>query len=326
MRRRELIILLSGATVAVPFALRAQQKPIPVVGFLSIGSAGPFAANVAAFKRGLSETGYVEGRNVVFEYRWAEGRYERLPDLAADLVGRRVDVIATSGGAHVAQAAKSATATIPIVFIGGDPVKEGLVVSLARPGGNLTGVTVFGAELMPKRLELLSDLIPQSRVIALLVNPGSAGVDQMARDMLDAASAKGIQVQILKASTEGEIEAAFASLVQLQVAAVIVSNDPFFFIRAEQLVALAARQMVPAIYEFREFAALGGLLSYGTSLVDMYRSAGAYAGRILGGAKSADLPVQQPTKFELVINLKTAKTLGLTIPPSLLVRADEVIE
>jgi putative ABC transport system substrate-binding protein len=325
VNRRELLIVSAGAA-AWPLTARTQQRAMPMIGFLSIGSAGPFAANVAAFKQGLSETGYVEGQNVVCEYRWAEGRYERLPALAADLVGRRVDVIATSGGAHVAQAAKSITSTIPIVFIGGDPVGEGLVASLARPGGNLTGVTVFGAELMPKRLELLSDLIPQVRVTALLVNPVSAGVDQMVRGMLDAASTKGIQVQILRASTEGEIEAAFGSIVRLQVAALIVSNDPFFFIRSKQLVALAASHMVPAIYEFREFAVDGGLLSYGTSLVDMYRRAGSYAGRVLGGVKPADLPVQQPTKFELVINLKTAKALGLTVPEALLARADEVIE
>jgi putative tryptophan/tyrosine transport system substrate-binding protein len=327
MNRRELMLLLGGAMTAAR-ALRAQQKATPVIGFLGGASPGPFAPFVAAFHQGLSETGYVEGQNVTIEYRWAEGRYDRLPALAADLVVRKVDVIATSGGPVPARAAKNATVTIPIVFVAGDPVGEGLVASLARPGGNLTGVSILSTELMPKRLELISELVRQARVIALLVNPntGAERMEGMIRDVQEAARAKGVQLHILKAGSESEIDAAFTTLVQPQAGALVVSSDPFFNSRRDQLVALAARNAIPAIYQSREFAAAGGLMSYGSSTVGTYRQAGAYVARILAGANPADLPVEQPTRFELVINLKTAKALGLTVPPSILARADEVIE
>jgi putative ABC transport system substrate-binding protein len=325
MRRRELILILGGAMTAAR-TLRAQQKAMPVIGFLGVASPGPYAPFVTAFREGLSETGYVEGQNSAFEFRWAEGHYDRLPALAADLVDHKVDVIATTGGGSSARAAKSATSTIPIVFTtGGDPVESGLVASLARPGGNLTGVSMMFTELMPKRLELLSELVPQAAVIALLVNPNNPGNELMIRDFQEAARAKGVQVQILKAGAEGDFEAAFTSLARLHAGALIVSPDPFFGSRREQLVALASRHAVPAIYEWREFAAAGGLISYGPSVTTAFRQAGIYVGRILKGAKPADLLVQQPTTFELVINLKTAKALGLTIPP-ILARADELIE
>ena len=326
MRRRELLLLLSGALTA-PRALGAQQKAMPVLGFLSSTSPGPYAPFVAAFRQGLSDTGYVEGQNVTIEYRWAEGSYDRLPALAADLVGRKVDLIAAAGGIPSALAAKTATSTIPIVFaVGTDPVGDGLVASLARPGGNLTGISFLLVELMPKRLELMSELVPRAGVIALLVNPNNANAEHIIRDVQEAARTKGVQLQILKAATEGEIDAAFATLVELKAGALIVGSDPFFNSRREQLVAQAARHAVPAIYEGRQFAAVGGLISYGTSLTAVYRQAGVYAGEILKGAKPADLPVEQPTTFELVINLKTAKALGLTVPQSILARADEVIE
>jgi putative ABC transport system substrate-binding protein len=306
----------------------AQQKAMPVIGFLSGTSPSANVPFVAAFRQGLSETGYVEGQNVAIEYRWAEGHYDRLPALAADLVGRKVDVIATSGGGlNAVFAAKSATSTIPIVSaFGDDPVATGLVTSLARPGGNLTGVSWLVDELTPKRLELLSELVPQARVIALLVNPNFAGTERIIRDMQEAARAKGLQLPILKAGTESEIDAAFASLVQLHAGALVVQADPFFGSRREQIVALASRHAVPAIYGVREFAAAGGLISYGASVTAVYRQLGTYAGKILKGAKPADLPVEQPTRFELVVNLNTAKTLGLTIPHSMLMLADEVIE
>jgi putative tryptophan/tyrosine transport system substrate-binding protein len=279
------------------------------------------------FHQGLSETGYVEGQNVVIEYRWAEGRDDRLPALAADLVGRKVDLIVSSGSLPAALAAKGATSTIPIVFTGiSDPVAAGLVASLARPGGNLTGFSPFQFELMPKRLELLTELVPQARVIALLVNPNDARAEGLARDMQEAARVKGVQLPVLKAGSEDEIDGAFATLVQLHAEALLVFPDPFFSTRREQILALASRHAIPAIYAWRDLAAAGGLISYGANITALYRQAGIYAGRILNGAKPADLPVQQPTTFQLVINLKTAKALGLTVPPSILARADEVIE
>ena len=328
MRRRELM-LLAGGMMTETRVLRAQQKAMPVVGFLSSAPANTYASFLAAFHQGLNETGYVEGQNVAIEYRWAEGRYNRLPALAADLVGGKVDLIATSGGPVPALAAKSATSTIPIVFVSGDdPVGDGIVASLARPGGNLTGVSFLVGELMPKRLELIAELVPPARVIALLMNPNSPSTvtERVTRDMQEAARTKGVQLPILKAATEGEIDAAFATLVQLQAGALVIGADPFFAGRREQLVALASRHAVPAIYFAREFAAAGGLISYGASLSAAFRLLGIYSGKVLKGAKPADLPVQQPTTFELVINLKTAKTLGLTIPLPLIGRADEVIE
>jgi putative tryptophan/tyrosine transport system substrate-binding protein len=325
MRRRELMLFLCG-TMTVARALRAQQRAVPVIGFLSSRLPGEAATVVAAFHQGLAETGYVEGQNLAIEYRWAEGRYDRLPELAADLVGRKVDVIVATGGTPSALAAKSATSTIPIVFVSSDPVKYGLVASLSRPGGNVTGFSVLGDELLPKRLELLFELVPQARVIALLVNPNNTDTERSIGDVQEAARVKGVQLHILKAGTDGGIDAAFSRLVQLHAGPLVVGADPFFDGRREQLVALASRHAVPAIYWLREFAASGGLISYGPSLAAAYRQAGIYAGRILKGAHPADLPVQQPAKFELVVNLKTAKALGLTIPPSILARADEVIE
>jgi ABC-type uncharacterized transport system substrate-binding protein len=332
-RRKDLLklcavaLLASGAAGTWALDAGAQQKAMPVIGFLGSTSPGPYAPFVAAFRQGLSETGWLEGQNLAIEYRWAEGRYDRLPALAADLVGRKVDVIAASGGNVSALAAKNATSTIPIIFAsGGDPIGDGLVASLARPGTNLTGVTFMIAELTPKRLELLSDLVPQARVIALLANPNSPGTERMIQDVQEAARVKGLQLDILKAGTESEIDAAFATLVQLNAAALVVGADPFFFSRRDQLVALASRHAVPAIYQGREFVATGGLISYGTSLTTVYRLVGTYVGKILKGANPADLPVQQPAIFELVVNLKTAKAFGLTVPPSILARADEVIE
>jgi putative ABC transport system substrate-binding protein len=300
---------------------------MPVVGWLGSGSPGPEAPNLAAFRQGLSETGYVEGQNVAIEYRWAEGRYDRLPAMATDLVSRKVDVIASMGGIPSALAAKSATATIPIVFmVGVEPIESGLVVSLARPGGNLTGFTLLIGELYPKRLELLSELVPQASAIVLLMNPNIPTFERRVRQVQEAARAKGVQLQVLKASSESEIDAAFATLIQLQVSGLLVGADAFLNSRRDQLVMLASRHAVPAIYERRDYVQAGGLISYGASLSAVARQTGVYVGNILKGAKPADLPVQQPTTFELVVNLKTAKALGLTVPPSILARADEVIE
>ena len=327
MRRRDFIIFLAGAMAAWPLAARAQQKATPVIGVLNTGSPGPSTAPfIAAFRQGLSEAGYVEGQNLAIEYRWAEGHYDRLPALAADLVGRKVDLIMASSPPS-ALAAKSATSTIPIVFrSGADPVGDGLVASLARPGGNLTGISNLADELTAKRLELLSELVPQARLIALLVNPNNGTAEPVIRDMQEAARIKELQLHILKAGTESEIDAAFATLVQQHASALVVGGDPFLTGRREQLVALASRHAVPSIYAWREFTASGGLISYGASLTAALRLVGIYAGKILKGAKPADLPVEQPTRFELVINLKTAKELGLTVPQSMLMRADEVIE
>jgi putative tryptophan/tyrosine transport system substrate-binding protein len=326
MLRRELILGFGAAACIWPPFARAQQKAIPVIGVLGAPSPGPFAPFVAAFHQGLRDTGYVEGQNVAIEYRWAEGRYDRLPGLAADLVGRKVDVIATIGGMPSVLAARTATSTIPIVFnVGSDPVELGLVASLARPGGNLTGVTGMASELMAKRLELLLELVPQARLIALLVNPNNANTEGVIRDVREAADTKGVQLDILKAGSEGEIDAAFTS-VQPRAGALVVGSDVLFNSQREQLVALAARHAVPAIYDRREFAAADGLISYGSSLTANYRQVGIYAGKVLTGAKPADLPIERPTTFELVVNLNTAKALRLTVPPSILARADEVIE
>jgi len=324
VNRRELIALVGAGLIVRPAAAGAQQKALPVIGFLGVNSPGAMASYAAAFHRGLSETGYVEGQNATIEYRWAEGHYDRLPALAADLVGRKVDVIATSGAG--ARAAKDATSTISILFLVGDPVATGLYASLARPGGNLTGVSPLTSELTPKRLELLSELVPQAGLIALLVNPNNPNIARDIKAMQEAARAKGVQLHILKAGAEGELETAFGSLVQQHAGALVVGADPFFNSRREELVALAARHAVPAIYEWRESVVAGGLISYGPSLTGIWREIGVYAGKILKGAKPADLPVQQPTTFELVVNLNTAKALGLTVPPSILSRADEVIE
>ena len=325
MKRRDLMLLVAGAMTAAR-GLHAQQKRMPVIGFLCSGASGAFASAAAAFRQGLSETGYVEGQNVVIEYRWAEGRYDRLPVLAADLVARKVDIIAAIGGTPPALAAKNATATIPIVFGVGDAVELGVVASLARPGGNLTGVSLLGSELTPKRIEIISELVPRAKVIALLVNPNNEAARQTMQKGQEAARAKQVQLHILQASSEGEIDTAFATLVELHAGALLVGGDPLFDTRGELLVALAARHAVPAIYPAREFVAAGGLISYGASRSSGWHQEGTYVGKILNGAKPADLPVQQPTTFELVINLQTAKDLGLTIPPLILARADEVIE
>ena len=325
MKRRDLL-LLGSAMAAGARPLRAQQKAMPVIGWLSSASPGQRAGIFAAFDQGLRESGWVEGQNVAIEYRWAEGHYDRLPALAADLVDRRVDVIVT-GNTNGITAAKAATATIPIVFFGGgDLVAAGLVKSLARPGGNLTGISIMGAELGPKRLDLLSELLPRARVIALLVNPNSKGAEVQIHDAEEVANAKRLQLQILRAGADGDFEPAFASLVQLHADGLVVGGDLFFDTRREELVALAARYAVPTIYEWREFADLGGLISYGASQTGLMRQVGVYVGRILSGERPADLPVQQPTRFELVVNLKTAQALGLTVPPAILARADEVIE
>jgi len=323
MNRREFLVLV-GSAIAVARPLRAQQKAMPVIGFLSGTSPGPTAPLVAAFLQGLSETGYVEGQNVVIQYRWAENHYDRLPALAADLVARKVDVIAAIGGFSPALAAKNATTTIPIVFGAGDPVGLGLVASLARPGSNLTGVSSL--DLIPKRVEMVSEFVPGAKVIAVLVNPGNAVAQHTIQSGTEAARAKGVQLRVLEASTESEIDAAFPTLLQQQAGALILPSDPFFNSQRDQLVALVARHAIPAIYDWREYAVAGGLISYGPSRTGIWHQCGIYAGKILKGAKPADLPVEQPTRFELVVNLRTAKELGLTIPPSILARADEVIE
>ena len=326
IRRREFLSTLCGVAAAWPLAGRA-EKAMPIVGFLSAGSSGPFAHFAAAFRQGLQAVGYTEGQNVAVDYRWAEGQYDRLPELASDLVRRNVAVIAATGGPASGLAAKAATATTPIVFINAlDPVKAGFVASLNRPGGNATGISLFTAALEPKKLELLHELVPKAVVIGVLVNPRSPNAETVSKNLQEAARALGVQIHVVNAATEREFGAAFAALVQQRADALIVTTDPFFNTRREELVALAARDAIPAIYEWREFPAAGGLMSYGTVLADAYRQAGVYTGRILKGEKPADLPVVQPARFELVINLKTAKALGLQVPDKLLALADAVIE
>jgi putative ABC transport system substrate-binding protein len=326
MRRRQFITLLGGAT-AWPIAARAQQAVPPVIGFLSSASLDGFAASLPAFRQSMSESGFVEGRTVTIEYAWADNENERLGALVSELIRRQAAVIVAPNIAG-ALAAKSATTTIPIVFYtGGDPVKLGLVTSFNRPSGNLTGVTGLGTELGSKRLELLHELVPTARTVALLINPiNSALAEPTIRDVQAAAHTLGLQVHILNAGTDSEIDTAFAKIVELQVGGLVIGADNFFNSRSEQLAALARRHAVPAIYQYRAFAAAGGLMSYGASLTDAYRLLGLYTGRILKGEKPVDLPVQQATKVDLMINLKTAKALGLTIPITLLGRADEVIE
>jgi putative ABC transport system substrate-binding protein len=328
IRRREFILTLGGAAAAWPLVVRAQQPAMPVIGLLDTRSPEALTDRLRGFRQGLKDTGYVEGENVAIEYRWAENQLDRLQVLAAELVRRRVAVIATSGGPAVAFAAKAATTTIPIVFaVADDPVRLGLVASLARPDGNLTGINFLVGELTAKRLGLLRELVPGAGRVAVLVNPANtANTETTLRDVEPAARAVGLQVQILKASTSREIEAAFATFVRERPDALFVGNDAFFNARRVQLVLLAGRHGLPAIYWDREFAEAGGLMSYGSNIVDVYRQVGVYAGRILKGAKPADLPVVQSTKFELVINAVTARMLGLDVPPTLLARADEVIE
>jgi ABC-type uncharacterized transport system substrate-binding protein len=328
MRRREFITLLGGAAVAWPLAASAQQAAMPVIGYLNPTSPDAFADRLRAFHRGLKETGYVEGENVAIEYRWAENQLDRLPALAADLVRRRVAVIAASGGMPSILAAKAATTTIPIVFIvNEDPVRLGLVASLARPSGNLTGINIFNAELTAKRLGLLRELVPAATRVAVLVNPANAAsAETTLREVEPAARALGLQIQVLNASTIREIDAAFATFARERPDALLVGTDPFFSSRRVQISLQAMRHAIPATYSTRDIADVGGLMSYGTSFPDSYRQVGAYTGRILKGAKSADLPVVQSTKFELVINASTARMLGIEVSPSLLARADEVIE
>ncbi len=328
MRRREIIFLFGGGVAAWPLAARAQQPAMPVIGFLHTASPQPYAHLVAAYRLGLKEMGYVEGRNVTIEYRWAEGQFDRLPALATDLVQRQVSVIAALGGSASPLVAKKVTDTIPIVFSSGevDPVRSGLVVSLNRPGGNVTGVNPMTGLLAAKRLELLHQFVPKAAAIGYLANSSNPNFGTQSKDVHEAARVLGVQLLAVSASTEPELDAAFTSLMQRGIGALFVANDPFFFARREQIVALAARHSVPASYYTREFVVAGGLISYAASFVDAYRLAGTYSGRILKGEEPADLPVVQSVKFELVINLKTATALGITVPQTLLVAANEVIE
>jgi ABC-type uncharacterized transport system substrate-binding protein len=328
MRRREFITLLGGAAATWPLAAHGEKAKRPVIGFLNAASAGPYAHFVSAFQRGLGETGYVEGHNVDIEYRWAEGHNDRLPGLAADLVRRQVSVIAVPGSTPGALAAKAATTTIPIVFgIGADPVSVGLVNSLGRPGGNVTGVTLLAVELGPKHLELLHELVPTATIMGVLINPTSPAMSATTSRELQAASDKlGLRVHLLQASTDGDFDPVFATLAQLRAGGLVIGADSFFTSRLQRLAELSARHSIPAVYWSREYVAVGGLLSYGTSYVETYRQAGVYVGRILNGEKPSELPVEQASRIELYINLKAARALGLDVPPTLLLRADEVIE
>src|SRR6516225_3758368 len=326
MRRREFITLVGGATVW-PLAVRAQQPAMPVVGFLNVESPEGYQPMAAAFRRGLQESGYVEGQNVAIEYRWAHGHSERLPALAADLAQKRVTVIAATS-TPAAIAAKAATATIPIVFeTASDPIRLGLVASLSRPGGNVTGVTQTNVEVAPKRLEVMHEILPNAKVLGLLINPADPSLaEPQLKDFQAAAHSLGVELHIVNVRTESELEKAFAELNDVHVGGIIISTDPFFTSRPQQLASLTARYAIPAVSKGREFAAAGGLLSYGASTLDTYRLAGVYTGRVLKGEKPADLPVQQATKVELYINLKTAKKLGISVPLPMSGRADEVFE
>jgi putative tryptophan/tyrosine transport system substrate-binding protein len=328
MRRREFIAGFAGTAAAWPFAARAQQPALPVIGFIAVGSAEASASDTAAFRKGLGETGYVEGRNVTVEYHWLEGQYDRLPALMADLVRRRVAVIATIGATPAAIAAKAATTTIPIVFgVGDDPVKLGLVASLARPGGNATGINFFTQEVVAKRLGLLHQLVPKAVRVAVLFNPANATVAETTlREVQEAARTIGLQIQVVNATTIGEIDAAFATLARERPDALFVAPDGFFTSRRVQFATLTAVNKIPATYSSRDFVAAGGLMSYGTDSADMYRQVGLYTGSILKGAKPADLPVVQSTRFVSAINLQTAKALGIEVPPTLLALTDELIE
>jgi len=327
IKRREFITLLAGAAAAWPLAARAQQPAVPVVGILASVSPAPYAGFIAAIKEGLQQTGYIEGRNVTIEYRWAEGHYDRLPQQAIELVDRGVAVIILVGGGPTIAVAKAATATIPIVFVmGDDPVKSGAVTALNRPGGNATGVNLLTVAMEAKRLQLLHELVPNVAVVAIIVNPNNPQAAEQLQDLRAAARTLGVEVEVFKAGSPSDIDTAFASLVGRRAGALLVAADAFFNTRREQFVVLTARHALPAIFHFREFAAAGGLMSYGPSLTDAYRQEGIYAGRILKGEKPAEMPVQQAVKIELVINLQTARALGLTIPLPLLGRADEVIE
>ena len=326
MRRREFITVLGGAAATWPLAVRAQQPAIPVVGFVVAASPAPYAARVNAFQKGMSEAGYVEGRNVVVEYRWTYDQNGRLPGLVADLIDRKVAVI-VAGGTRSALAAKVATSTTPIVFYTvTNPVEAGLIAALNEPGGNLTGVTSLGAEVGPKRLQLLHELLRNSKIIGFLVNPRFPDSETQSRGMLEAARVLGLHLHIFNASTPPEIDDAIENAVKLEASGLVISTDPLFTARTEQLATMALRNAIPGIFQYREFAAAGGLMSYGESFTEPYRQLGIYAGRILNGSKPLDLPVQQATKFELTINLKTAKSLGIEVPAILLARADEVIE
>jgi len=326
MRRREVITLIGGAA-SWPIAARAQQAAMPVIGFMHTASADQFTHLVSAFRTGLKEVGYIEGQNVVIEYRWAEGQYDRLPKFAADLVARQVSVLAATGGDLSGRAAKATNTTIPIVFeVGGDPVQLGLVASLNRPGGNLTGTTLLSAELAPKRLELLHDLVPKAINVALLVNPTSPDADAQAKELQAVAPAVGMQVQVFQAGNDSDLDDAFAAMAERNANALVLQADPFFTNRRDRLVSLANRHAIPAMYPFREFATAGGLMTYGADIAEVFRETGVYTGRILRGQSPADLPVLQPTKFDLVLNLKAAKALGITVPLTLQMTANDVIE